>query len=53
MTKLIVEKADENKIYFSEDDKCKLLSINKKKYGKEDEEAVLKLGTNVVVGAIK
>ena len=45
MTKLIVEKADENKIYFSEDDKCKLLSINKKKYGKEEEEAVLKLGT--------
>ena len=44
MTELIVEKADENKIYFSADDKCKLLTINKKKYGIEKEEAVLKIG---------
>ena len=44
MTKLIVEKADENKIYFSEDDKCKLITINKRK-GEEEEKAVMKLGT--------
>ena len=45
MSKLIVEKADENKIYFSEDDKCKLIAVNKKKYrGEEEERAALKLG---------
>ena len=44
MTKLIVEKADENKIYFSEDDKCKLITINKRK-GEEEEKAVMELGT--------
>ena len=31
MTDLIVDKADENKIYFSEDDKCKIITINKEK----------------------
>jgi hypothetical protein len=47
MSELIVEKADENKIYFSADDKCKLITINKRKCrGKEEEEEVaMKLGT--------
>jgi hypothetical protein len=31
MTKFIVEKADENKIYFSEDNKCKIITIHKNK----------------------
>ena len=44
MTELIVEKADENKIYFSEDDKCKILTINKKKKKTTKEECALKLG---------
>ena len=44
MTDLIVDKADENKIYFSEDDKCKIITINKGKKKKEEGNIQLNLG---------
>ena len=45
MSKLIVEKADENKINFSEDDKCKVITIKTKNKREEEEETIdLELG---------